>query len=277
MKNKPVLLCYFGGKYRLAPKLIPLFPQHDCYVEVFGGAAHVLLQKTRSPVEVYNDIDSNIYTLFKVLRNEKAFEKFYEMCQLTPYSREQVIECRRLLFSDEPLSEVEQAWCFYVAIKQGFSGMISKNDTRWSFTPRQNKGKRFKNSINNLPLIVDRLRDVQVENRDFEFVLTTYDSPDTFFYLDPPYLPEVRRCDGYLNEMSYEDHERLVDILKNVQGKVMLSGYPNDLYGALGWQTKTFDTVSWSSNSRTLDKGTRDSRVEQIWYNYDLPHLGLFD
>ena len=138
MKNKPVLLCYFGGKYHLAPKLIPLFPEHHCYVEVFGGAAHILLQKPRSPVEVYNDIDSNIHTLFKVLRNEKAFEKFYEMCQLTPYSREQVIACRRLLFSDEPLSEVEQAWCFYVAMRQGFGGIIKKkNDKAWSFSLKE--------------------------------------------------------------------------------------------------------------------------------------------
>ena len=275
MKNKPVLLCYFGGKYRLAPKLIPLFPQHDCYVEVFGGAAHVLLQKTRSPVEVYNDIDSNIYTLFKVLRNEKAFEKFYEMCELTPYSREQHKACFDMLNSDKPLSEVEQAWCFYTCINQGFGG---KYGNAWGFSLKANRTTApFRNSINKLPLIVDRLRDVQVENRDFEFVLTTYDSDDTFFYLDPPYLPETRRGDGYLNEMSYEDHERLIDILKNIQGKVMLSGYPNDLYGALGWETKTFDTVSCVANSRKFDKGNKDPRIEQIWYNHDLPQLSLFD
>ena len=274
--NKLVLISYFGGKFFLAPKLIPLFPEHHCYCEVFGGAGHVLLQKPRSNIEVYNDIDSNIYTLFKVLRNEKAFEKFYEMCKLTPYSREQIIECKRLLFSDEPLSEVEQAWCFYVCIRQSFGGMFTK-DKGWGFGLTRNTANIYRNNIDCLPLIVDRLRDVQIENRDFELVLKTCDRPDTFFYLDPPYLPETRRDGEYLNEMTYQDHERLIDILKGIQGKVMLSGYPNGFYETLGWKTKTFNTISTIANPRTFNNGNRDSRTEKIWYNYELPQLSLFD
>lgn len=271
---KKVLIGYFGGKFYLAPKLIPLFPDHHCYCEVFGGAAHVLLQKPRSKVEVYNDIDSNVYTLFKVLRNEKAFEKFCDMCQLTPYSREQKEECRKLLFGDTKLSEVEQAWCFYVIAQQGFGGVIES--TSWSFSIRENVSLTFRNKISNLPFIVDRLRDVQVENRDFAFVLETYDRPDTFFYLDPPYLPETRRDGEYLNEMSYEDHERLVDILKSIKGKVMLSGYSNNLYDTLGWNTKTYDVVSRAANPRTFNNGKCDPRTEKIWYNFLPKQLSLF-
>ena len=57
-------LCYFGGKFYLAKELIKRFPRHECYIEPFGGAAHVLMQKPRFSSaryqEIYNDIDGEV-------------------------------------------------------------------------------------------------------------------------------------------------------------------------------------------------------------------------
>ena len=80
-------LVYFGGKSRLAPKLIKLFCKHKCYVEPFGGAASVLFAKKPSEIEIYNDIDDNVVNFFRVLRDDTLFPVFVDKVRNTPYAR----------------------------------------------------------------------------------------------------------------------------------------------------------------------------------------------
>ena len=265
----PNFFSYFGGKYYLAPKLIPMFPQHDCYVEVFGGAGNVLIQKQPSKVEVFNDIDSDIFNLFRVLRED--FDEFYRLIKYTPYSRETYFSYAEQLGTETDL--VKRAAMWYCVTCQSFSGFHGK---AWSFGVSKNRYRQFKNKIDRLPEIVDRLRDVQIENRDFEFILDTYDTPNTFFYLDPPYVPETRRDGEYAKEMTTQDHENLIGILSDIEGKVMLSGYQNDLYDNLGWQRYDIETVSHSA-AKTRKSGLQgegkikanQKRVESVYMNYE--------
>lgn len=81
---------YHGGKFRLAPWIIEQMPEHTCYVEPFGGAAGVLLQKPRSYAEVYNDLDSEVVNLFTVLRDPEMNQRLRDACALTPYSRDEL-------------------------------------------------------------------------------------------------------------------------------------------------------------------------------------------
>lgn len=88
---------WYGGKYYMKDTIISLFPEHTTYIEGFGGAAHILLQKDRSKIDVYNDINDGLYTFFKLLRNDNTRDKLVSLIQLTPYSRKEFYECKRLL------------------------------------------------------------------------------------------------------------------------------------------------------------------------------------
>lgn len=267
--NKLNLFPYFGGKYKLASKLIAMFPEHHCYVDVFGGAGNVLIQKPPSKVEVFNDIDSDIVNLFRVLRTD--FDRFHHLVKHIPFSREEYYAYKESMKNET--DSVMRAAMWFAVTCQAFSG-----DKRggWRFTKTNNEGRRFKNKVDRLHLVVDRLREVQVENREFEFILDAYDDVDTFFYLDPPYIPDTRRHGGYKHEMTADAHERLVTILKGVQGKVLLSGYQHEIYDALDWQRFDIETTA-SSAGRTRTSGLqgegnvkkKQKRVESVWWNYD--------
>ena len=268
--KQPNLFPYFGGKYRLASKLIPMFPEHQCYVEVFGGAGNVLIQKHPSKVEVFNDINSDVVNLFRVLRND--FDEFHRQVTLTPHSREEIALNRKSRKTEtDPL---KRAVMWYSVICQSFAG---KHDGGWAFSKQTDRAKAFKNKVDRLPLIVDRLREVLIENKDFQFILDSYDGKDTLFYLDPPYVPETRRDGGYENEMTTQEHATLISILSDIQGQVMLSGYQHEIYDTLGWQRYEIKTVATSAGATRVsglqgegNVSKNQKRVESVYMNYDL-------
>lgn len=260
----------------MAPKLIPMFPHHKCYVEVFGGAGNILLQKPTSKVEVFNDIDSDIYNLFRVLRED--FDEFHRRVKYTPHSRETYHDFVKQLETET--DSVKRAAMWYSVACQSFSGIHGKS---WSFAKVKNHAVKLKNKINRLPEIVGRLREVQIENRDFESILDTYDGTDTFFYLDPPYVLETRSAGGYANEMTTQDHQRLVSILNGIKGKAMLSGYHHAVYDALdGWHRHDIEVLAHSvGRSRVSGLQGEDNakektkRTESVYTNFEQSQMSL--
>jgi DNA adenine methylase len=164
---------------------------------------------------------------------------------------------------------VERARRFFVKIRQSFSGI---GDT-WSYgVSGLRKTIFFYNVIDRFPEFHERIRNVQVENDDFEKVIRRYDTPDTFFFCDPPYIGH--KASTEFLEMPVEDHERLVDVLLGIEGKAMLCGYENEIYKELerkGWFkitfiTKTYLTHPFQTNYR------RKTRKECVWINYKPPN-----
>src|SRR5262249_26129641 len=107
---------------------------------------------------------------------------------------------------------------------------------------------------------------VVILNRPATEVIRGQDGPDTLFYLDPPYLPGTRAAqDVYTCEMTEKDHRELLEQLRAVKGKVMLSGYPSRPYESHleTWNRHTFDLPNHASGARTKKRET-----EVVWCNF---------
>jgi len=207
----------------MAAKILQLFPPHRVYVEPFGGGASLLFAKEPSPVEVYNDVDSGLVNLFRVLRDPTRFEQFQRLVSLTPYSREEFCFCRETWEKCD--EDLERAYRWFVVARMSFSGHFGGS---WGFAvSASDRGmstvcSSWLAAIEGLPQVHARLMRVQIEHSDFRRIITTYDTPETLFYCDPPYMPATRKSGGYRHEMAESDHEELVALLLQVKGMVVL-------------------------------------------------------
>jgi DNA adenine methylase len=255
---------WHGGKFYLCHRIIEHFPPHHTYLEPFGGAASVLLNKPRAPVEVYNDLDERVTRLFRVIRNHG--EELHRRLSLTPYSE---VEFDR---AEEPAEdEIEQARQDFVRWRLSLGG----RGNSFSFTlHRVRRGMAdvvsgYLSMIDDqLPAIVERLRTVEIICRPAIEVIRTWDGPETLIYCDPPYLHSTRHEGSrsiYGCEMTEEDHRALAAVLRDCRGKVVLSGYPSPLYDELygGWRTVEFDIANHAAGG-----GTKARKRETLWLNW---------
>ena len=270
------IIPWFGGKFTLAPKIAALIPQtHDLYIEPFGGAASVLLAKTPSRIEVYNDMNVGLVSLFRVLRDPGMFAKFYGQLVLTPYGRDEFKRAQERWQASN--DEVERALAFYVLARQAFGGNTELTDS-WRLPSRSPTSPvavaSTLNALSALPQLHERLRRVHIEHVDWRRCLELYDCPHAIFYLDPPYVPETRQSGGYHHELTLDDHKDLVSHLLTLQGRALLSGYSTEVYKPLedaGWRRLEWETRCTAS-TRHRDTTSTDEewaakvrRVECLW------------
>jgi len=229
-----------GGKYRLAQKIISLIPPHRVYVEPFGGAGHVLFKKSPSQIEIYNDINSDLVNLFRVIKDTEKFREFHRQVFFTLYSKEEFEYYKNLV----PRDDIERAVKTFVLInqsfnnKQGYWGIATNRATPHS--------ENYFVIIKSLHKIRERLKKVYIENSDFREIIKKYDFEDTFFFIDPPYVLETRKCRMYPYEMTLDDHKDLVDLLLGIKGQAILSCYYHEVYAPLigkGWQRQDYEVV----------------------------------
>lgn len=265
MADRPVLR-YHGGKFRLAEWVISHFPPHECYVEPYSGAASVLMQKPRAAAECINDLDDKIVSVFRVLRDPVSAAALRRRLELTPFSRTEFDAA----YTAPDADPVENAARL---ITISFMGQGSQGTTRnyrtgfrCALRNRDNKAlpshewASYPEAIANF---VERLQGVAIENTNALKVIRRLDSPDTLIYADPPYVTATRgrsysTC-AYRHEMTDADHEELAQTLHEVEGMVVLSGYPSPLYERLysGWQQSQCDA--------TADRGK--AATEVVWMN----------
>ncbi len=215
----------YGGKTPLAPKLLPFIPKHHTYVELFFGAGALFFAKDVSNLEVINDLDSGIVNFFTVMQDEEKAERLIRLLALTLYSRE-VFELYRDTWQDSP-DEVKRAQRFFGKIRMSW-GSCGKNFSRSVTEGRNGIGNpvhAYLSAIDRLPEVHKRLRGVQIEHLDFRDIIEGYDRPDTFFYLDPPYVDSTRKTtNDYEHEMTDQDHEELVELLLGSKGQSNVVG-----------------------------------------------------
>jgi DNA adenine methylase len=237
------ILKYPGSKWKLAKWIISYFPEHETYLEPYFGSGAVLLNKQPSKVETVNDINSDIVNLFKVIREQP--EELIKLVEFTPWSREEYKNS--YIKTDNPL---ENARRFLVRCWQGYGTDIS-HKVGWCNVKRNTKLEHL--LWNKLPerisYVVERLKNVQIENKPALDVIKDYNYPHVLIYADPPYLLETRSGGKrYTQEMTKEEHIELLNVLKQHTGYVILSGYPNKLYDEIlkDWKCYTHNNVAVS-------------------------------
>jgi DNA adenine methylase len=261
--TRPVLR-WHGGKWLLAPWVIARMPAHRVYVEPFGGAASVLLRKPRSYAEVYNDLDDDVVNLFRVLRSDRAAD-LIDMLRLTPFAATEFRAAQEAAVCD-----VERARRLVVRSFIGFGSNgahratgFRSNSNRSGTTPARD----WVNYPDALQAIVQRLAGVVILNRNACDVMANHDGPDTLHYVDPPYVMATRADAGqdYAHEMTDAQHSDLLAFLRTVKGRVILSGYPSDLYDAA--------LSDWRREERVALADGAKKRVEVLWLNWQEDRL----
>jgi len=262
---------YRGGKFHLAPKLVKLLPSHRIYVEVFGGAASVLLAKPPSPIEVYNDRDGALVNLFETVRNHPLL--FLERCQFLLYSRELYASWSRQLddnFQGADIDRIEAAVRTYYCMVSSFVGDPTKG---WAFdrsSPGGGKGgpMRWMSVWRKIGYLSERLRHVAIDCLDFRDCIRNWDTEQTVFFCDPPY-PSSVSTGFYGHDFPWEDHVELARTLRNAKGKWLVTyddiSEIRDLY-------KGFQTINVSSvlSSQKVPEGGSRVKLRQIVIaNYD--------
>ncbi len=204
--RRRTLLPWMGGKSRLAAQIIPLLPPHTTYVEPFCGGCAVFFRKERSRAEILNDRDDRLVTLLRVFRFHPD-ELLKEVASLT-HSRTEF----RTALTQPGVTDVQRAARFLLVVKAGFGSKISSPSFGYGLT-----GKA-KISLEAVTGLIEAAREsldgVTIECLDFADVIARYDSQQTLFYCDPPYIGTV----GYAYRFTMCDHARLRDALAVIKG-----------------------------------------------------------
>lgn len=208
-------LAYLGGKSLLSDQIIKRIPKHKCYCEVFAGAAWVLFRKKESNVEIINDINSDLVTLYRVIKFH--LDEFIRYFRWILVAREEFERFKKE--RPETLTDVQRAVRFYYLLKSGFASKIP--NPAFGLSPTQSPRLNLLRIEEELSAIHLRLSRVYVENLSYESMIERVDRPNTFFYLDPPYYGYE---DAYGKDLfGKDDFRALSDILKGIQGKFLLS------------------------------------------------------
>lgn len=265
-------------------KLLPLIPTHHTYVEPYAGAASLFFAKRPASVEVLNDMHSDIVNLYRCLRDEASALEMKRLLELTPYSREEFCALRDG-YKTEPMG-VKRAWMWMVLTEQCFGGNLREASPAWGYSvTASSRGmaecvSKFHSRIELIPQFHARLLNAQIDHDDALTVITRYDTPDTFFYIDPPYVASKRSSGQYKHEVDDDHHRALVALLLTIQGKALVSCYYSELYQPLtdaGWHKKSWDTCAHAAG-RTKGSGiqgvgsamARVPRTETVIANYPL-------
>lgn len=253
---------YYGGKTTVADRIAGLLPAHEHYVEPFAGSLAVLLAKRPSRMETVNDLDGELMTFWRVLRDRPA--ELERVCALTPHARAEHAGAH------EPAGgELEQARRAWVRLTQGRAGTLRRTGWRHYVDPATSTSMPgyLSGYAARMAATAERLHAVSLECRPALEVIAAYGTcPRAVLYVDPPYLASVRAGVNYRHEMPREDqHRELAATLAGCRAAVVLSGYDSPLYRELyhGWHRTEIP-------AGTGQGGRWAARTEVLWSNRTL-------
>lgn len=258
----------FGGKGTMLNQIKKYFPEigtYDTYIEPFSATYSLGLSlNPPPPIEIYNDLEQNVYSLYKVLSDNELFQQFKEKCDLVLYSEDIRKEFKEKLKTEE-LSIVDRAFYFFYVNRTSHNGIGGFTKNTYI---RRNMSKSisdFLSSIDRLPEIHNRLSRVIVTNTDGIELIKKYNQENVFIYADPPYVWRTRTSTRYSVDMADDDHKKFLDAVINSKSKILISGYDCEMYDVLtetGFEKIQFKvkTISGSFTPKT--------KIETLWKNY---------
>lgn len=262
--NQKTPISYYGGKQKLLSTILTKIPDHKLYCEPFLGGAAVFFGKEQSQIEVINDTNKELMNFYRVCKEK--FIDLQSLVRITLHSRKAHQDANIINANPHLFTDVQRAWAVWVLSSQSFSSML---DGTWGYdkakrtTTRKisNKREQFTEEL------AIRLQDAQLECADALYVIQSRDTPQSFFYCDPPYYnSDCGHYDGY----TLEDFERLLCVLNAIQGKFLLSSYPSPILmkyaKQFGWSQWSLETgVSVNNRSGYLKR-----KVEVLTANYPI-------
>jgi len=267
MVTRPMMR-YHGGKWRIAPWIIAQFPPHRVYVEPYAGGASIFFRKPRSFHEVINDLNDDLVNIYRVLRDPESGKRLREALLLTPFARAEFESSfgNRYAQQTDPIERAR------LTLFRSLAGFGSAGFAPYYSTGFRGKSLRsFSTPAHDwaswqdaLPAFTERLQGCVIERMPAVELIAKYDSEETLFYLDPPYVHDSRSLKStgrYVHEMTDADHEQLGAALMKIKGRAVLSGYHSKLYDKL--------FKSWRCIEReALADGAR-KRTEVLWMNFN--------
>lgn len=266
------LLRIAGGKFYLLPSIRHYMAgcrNINRFVDVFGGGATVVCYIQEcfqdSLQYIYNDIDSNLFNFFAVLRNNTA--EFLRLLELTPYSREMFNYYKE---NYEHLDKIEKAVAFYYILNTSYSSksIIKKNVFLQSYSSIRNDHFGYLRRVKGLIEKIELLKQIMLENEDYKFIIGHYDEDATFFYLDPPYL----NFEFYNHNFNEKDYETLFEMLSNIEGRFLLNHIDNPFIISLAekynFKIKKQSFLTFMSFKDCSNKLHRNTRIELFISNF---------
>lgn len=272
---------YYGSKHSIAPQIVNLMPAHRGYVEPYAGSLSVLAAKPPSPFECVNDLDQDLMTFWRVLRDR--CDELERLAALTPHSRAEYAGTWPPAGAEDDLT---RAWRVWVQLTQGRGGQLRQTGWRYHEVTR-GRGSGMPTTlagyVGRFAAAAERLRNVSLECLPALDVIDRYGrDPQTVMYVDPPYLGSVRGPGNiYRHELREPaEHVDLAVALHACQATVLLSGYASPLYdNELYADWHRHEITAWTGQGRAEHKHADGVRTEVLWSNRPiaLTDHGLFD
>ncbi|NJO83651.1 MAG: DNA adenine methylase [Blastochloris sp.] len=225
---------YPGSKMRSVRHILPKLPVYDAYVEPFGGSGVILLNRPPVKLEVLNDRYMGVVAFYRCLASSAKLEQLVERIEYTVCAREDFQFCKETW--RDCTDDIERAFRWYYTIVNSFGG-LSRNFGR--ATGSNTTAGKLREKIPHLRKVHERLKKVYIENQDWRTCIKDYDSLNTVFYIDPPYLESSAGV--YKSEMSQAEHSELLDTVHSCEGFCAVSAYPNALYDSYPWD----EVIDW--------------------------------
>ena len=251
-------ITYYGGKQRLTSFILPLIPPHKIYCEPFVGGGALFFAKPLARSNMINDKDDMLINLYRQMQENG--EELFKKIDATLNSESDFKKAYNML-KMEGISDIERAWAYFVCTQQHFLNMVGST---WKIKKEAPIHIFWENKKTILLQTIRKLEKTSISNRDALEIIKNMDSENSFFFIDPPYINTDST--PYKGEYTKQDYLNLIELLKNIKGKFILSNYPQpDIEIPSSWSVK-----SHTSNKSLSNTSASKNKTEMFYANYKL-------